>query len=98
METGVEFLRIVSPFYVIIAMKLASDGMLRGSGSMKEFMVATFSDLILRVALAFVLAKALGGVIGVWLSWPIGWIVGTVLSLYYNRMVAKGLEQKFSRE
>lgn len=97
MDTGVEFLRIVAPFYVIIAMKLASDGMLRGSGSMKEFMVATFSDLILRVVLAFVLAKALGGVIGVWLSWPIGWIVGTVLSLYYNRAVIKRLEQKFSR-
>ncbi len=97
MDTGVEFLRIVAPFYVIIAMKLASDGMLRGSGSMKEFMVATFSDLILRVVLAFVLAKALGGVIGVWLSWPIGWIVGTVLSLYYNRAVVKRLEQKFSR-
>lgn len=97
MDTGVEFLRIVAPFYVIIAMKLASDGMLRGSGSMKEFMVATFSDLILRVALAFVLAELLGGVIGVWLSWPIGWIVGTALSLYYNRTVSKRLEQKFSR-
>lgn len=96
LDTGVEFLRIVAPFYVIIAMKLASDGMLRGSGSMKEFMVATFSDLILRVALAFILAKVFDGVIGVWLSWPMGWIVGTALSLYYNRAVGNRLEQEFT--
>lgn len=86
METGVQFLRIVSPFYLVVAMKLASDGMLRGSGSMKEFMVATFSDLILRVILSFVFA-GFWGTLGIWLSWPVGWVVGTVLSLYYNRKV-----------
>lgn len=93
MQTGVEFLRIVSPFYLIIALKLVSDGMLRGSGSMKEFMVATFSDLILRVVLAFVFA-GFWGPAGVWLSWPVGWIVGTVWSLYYNRAVTKSLERQ----
>lgn len=93
METGVEFLRIVSPFYIVVAMKLVSDGVLRGSGSMKEFMVATFSDLILRVVLSFVFAGFLG-VTGVWLSWPVGWAVGSALSLWYNRKVMKKLEAR----
>lgn len=93
METGVEFLRIVSPFYIVVAMKLVSDGVLRGSGSMKEFMVATFSDLILRVALSFVFAGFLG-VTGVWFSWPVGWAVGSALSLWYNRKVMKKLEAR----
>ena len=34
MDTGVLFLRIVSPFYFIVAAKLVSDGVLRGAGMM----------------------------------------------------------------
>lgn len=82
LKTGVDFLKVVSPFYLIISIKLVSDGVLRGMGAMKEFMAATFSDLILRVVLAFVLAKRMG-TMGIWLSWPIGWIAGTGLSVYY---------------
>ncbi len=36
-QVGVGFLRIVSPFYMIISFKLIADGVLRGSGSMKAF-------------------------------------------------------------
>ena len=96
MQTGVEFLRIVSPFYIVVAMKLVSDGVLRGSGSMKEFMVATFSDLVLRVVLSFVFAGFFG-VTGVWLSWPVGWVTGSVLSLWYNRKVTKRLEVRLAQ-
>lgn len=91
MNTGVAFLRITSPFFLLVALKLASDGVLRGTGSMKEFMVATFTDLILRVVLAFVLSVPFGTT-GVWMSWPIGWVVGMTLSLYFNRKVMKRLE------
>lgn len=96
MQTGVDFLRIVSPFYIVVALKLVSDGVLRGSGSMKEFMVATFSDLILRVALSFVLAGMMGTT-GVWLSWPVGWLVGSTLSVYYNRKVTRRMETQYSK-
>lgn len=93
LSTGVEFLRIVSPFYFVVSLKLVSDGVLRGTGSMIAFMAATFSDLILRVVLAFVLTIPFG-VTGVWLSWPIGWIVGTAVSLYYYHRLIKKLESK----
>ena len=92
MKTGVAFLRITSPFFLLVALKLASDGVLRGTGSMKEFMVATFTDLILRVVLAVTLSRFFGTT-GIWLSWPIGWVVGMSLSLYYNRKVMRRLEQ-----
>ena len=75
-QVGVEFLRIVSPFYMVISLKLIADGVLRGSGSMKAFMVSTFTDLILRVFLAFVLSVPFGAV-GIWMSWPAGWVIGT---------------------
>ena len=85
MDTGVQFLRILSPFYFVVSTKLVSDGVLRGAGLMKEFMVATFTDLILRVGLAIWLAKVLG-VVGIWCAWPIGWSIATVVSvIFYNR-------------
>ena len=84
LNTGIMFLRILAPFYFVISVKLATDGILRGAGMMKQFMVATFTDLVLRVSLAVLLAKTFGSV-GIWCAWPIGWIIGTVLSLMFYR-------------
>ncbi|WP_054741361.1 MATE family efflux transporter [Cellulosilyticum ruminicola] len=82
--TGKQFLMIVTPFYVVISVKLIADGVLRGAGAMKAFMISTFSDLILRVAISYILAHFLGA-IGIWLSWPIGWSIGSILSYYFYR-------------
>ena len=84
MNVGIQFLKIVAPFYFVVSAKLVTDGVLRGSGMMRQFMIATFSDLILRVVLAKQLSGMLGSV-GIWLAWPIGWFVGTVLSLVFYR-------------
>ncbi len=83
MDTGMLFLRIISPFYFVVAAKLVSDGILRGAGMMKKFMVATFTDLILRVALAEILSQTALGTVGVWLSWPIGWGIGAIISIVF---------------
>lgn len=84
METGVQFLRIVAPFYFVVSVKLVADGVLRGTGRMKAFMTATFSDLILRVSLAIVLSRPFGPT-GIWASWPIGWCIGMTLSYLFYR-------------
>ncbi len=84
METGLELLSILAPFYIVISAKLAADGVLRGAEMMKQFMIATFTDLTLRVVLAKALSVFLGTT-GIWLAWPIGWSVATVLSLLFYR-------------
>lgn len=84
LRTGITFLKIVSPFYFVIAVKLVADGMLRGAERMKEFMASTFTDLILRVILAFVFSASMGSV-GIWLSWPVGWGIATVMSWMFCR-------------
>ena len=86
MQTGVLFLRIVSPFYLVAALKLISDGVLRGAGEMYPFMAATFTDLLLRVVLAKVLSGQFGSV-GIWMAWPVGWCTATVVSVYFCRCV-----------
>lgn len=84
MDTGIQFLRIVSPFYIVVSTKIMSDGILRGSGAVKLFMISTFADLFLRVGLAAILAPMLG-ILGVWISWPIGWTTGMILSVCMYR-------------
>ena len=78
-ETGVALLHSVAPFYMIAATKFISDGVLRGAGIMGRFVISTFSALLLRVLLAYIFS-ALYGSNGIWLAWPIGWGLGTVLS------------------
>ena len=53
-DVGRIFLKIVTPFYFVISAKLTFDGILRGAGRMRAFMASTFTDLLLRVILAYV--------------------------------------------
>ncbi len=82
LDTGMIFLRIVAPFYFIAALKLVTYGVLRGSNMMGKFMAATFTDLVLRVVLAKLLSIRFGAT-GIWIAWPIGWTVATVLSITF---------------
>lgn len=85
LQTGIAFLRILSPFYFVISAKLVADGILRGSNMMNKFMIATFTDLILRVGLAIVLSRTALGSVGIWSAWPIGWTVAAILSIMFYR-------------
>ena len=90
MKAGMAFLKIVSPFYFIISLKLLADGLLRGSSAMIGFMVSTFTDLILRVILAYVFAGIFGST-GIWMSWPVGWSISAIISLLFYRYTWKQL-------
>ena len=90
LETGKQFLIIVEPFLCAIALKVVCDGVLRGTGNMTYFMIATFADLVLRVILAFIFS-GLWGAVGIWLSWPIGWLLAVALSFLFYKKVVKGL-------
>ncbi len=96
MDTGMLFLRILTPFYFVAAAKLVSDGVLRGAGQMKSFMTGTFTDLVLRVVLAVILSKTALGATGIWVSWPIGWCVAGIISVsfcfkYMNQVKYDGI-------
>ncbi len=84
-STGVIYLRILAPFYFVVSSKLVADGILKGATMMNQFMVATFTDIILRVGLAIILAQTALGSVGIWCSWPIGWSTATALSVLFYR-------------
>lgn len=84
LSSGMQFLFVVAPFYFVVSLKLVADGVLRGAGLMRKFMAATFTDLVLRVVLAILLAERVG-YIGIWCAWPIGWSVAMVMSVVFYR-------------
>ncbi len=88
METGIQILRILAPFYPIISAKLVIDGVLRGAKKMGKFMIATFTDLVLRVVLAKILSVPFGPT-GIWLAWPVGWLVAVVLTIIFYKSEKK---------
>ncbi len=89
-DVGVKFLHIIVPFYFVVSVKITCDGVLRGVGVMKQFMASTFSDLLLRVCLAFCFS-AEWGIVGVWCAWPVGWTIGTILSIVFYLRLKKGI-------
>lgn len=91
--TGRQFLWILSPFYFVVSAKLVADGILRGVSAMRQFMAGTFTDLILRVVLAFALSDLTGSALGIWCAWPIGWTIAMVLSIGFYRKEVRRLNQ-----
>ena len=81
-ETGVRILRSIAPFYLIVSVKVVTDGVLRGAGAMKLFMIDTFADLGLRVGFSFLLGYLFGSN-GIWFSWGAGWSIGCVVALIF---------------
>ena len=91
-KVGRIFLQIAAPFYFVIALKLVMDGILRGIGNMKAFMASTFTDLLLRVILAYIFSYMLHSEVGIWLSWPVGWTIAAVIScLFYASFYKKNI-------
>ena len=79
---GTRFLWFVAAGYPIVAYKVITDGLLRGSGYMTAFMISTFTDLIVRVGVSFAFAHWLGFT-AVCLSFPVGWALGAVVSMAF---------------
>ena len=85
---GMEFLRIVAPWYLMIVVKLMTDGIIRGAGAMTYFVAATVPDLIIRILFALMFSRNYGST-GIWMAWPFGWIAATVLTLVFYRKVRR---------
>ena len=86
-SVGIEYLLIVAPFYPLVGLKNCCDSVLRGGGAMGAFMTTTLADLVLRVALAYILVPMIGFA-GVCYAYPLGWLIGTSVSavLYISKI------------
>ena len=83
MAYSVQYLTIVSCFLPVVCVKIISDGAVRGGGGNLGFTISTFTDLILRVILVYVLVDAGMGFGGVCWAWGIGWCIGMVIAVLF---------------
>lgn len=81
---GVRYLRVEGAFYYLIAALFLLYGLYRALGKPGMSVVLTIVSLGIRVALAYALASIpLFGVVGIWWSVPIGWLLADALGLIY---------------
>lgn len=81
---GSQFLYILSPFYVVVCIKIIFDGFIRGAGDMAGFTSSTMTDLIIRVGLSYIFVKVCClSYVSIWWSWPIGWVLGATVSVIF---------------
>ncbi|WP_143322000.1 MATE family efflux transporter [Clostridium sp. HBUAS56010] len=83
-QTGTGYLRFMGFFFVIIGLKMTTDGLLRGAADMKMFTIANFANLALRVIIALSMAPHYG-IAMVWFAVPVGWLVNFIISYLQYR-------------
>lgn len=93
MEYSVQFITIVSCFLPAVCIKIVSDGAVRGSGGNIGFTVSTFTDLLLRVALVYILTEIGWGFSGVCWAWAIGWSISMFVAVGFMLLTFR----KFSK-
>ena len=81
---GVRYLRIEGAFYPLIGMLFLLYGLYRALGRPGMSVVLTVASLGTRVALAYALSAIPAlGVVGIWWSVPIGWLLADALGVGY---------------
>ncbi len=84
---GVRYLRIEGAFYCGIGCLFLLYGLYRALGKPGMSVVLTIISLGTRVALAYVLSAVPAiGVVGIWCSVPIGWVLADIVGLVYYRV------------
>jgi putative MATE family efflux protein len=82
-EIGIEYLQIVSFFYISFTTMFTIGGVMRGAGDTLIPMIITFFALwVVRVPLCYYLSQEMG-VVGIWWGIPIAWIIGMILHFLY---------------
>ena len=96
--TGTEMLLIIAPFYMLLAVKSTLDNAFMGASRALGFTIGTALDLVVRVAVAYILVALTSSPAGIWWSWPIGWAVGMlgvlIIYFFFDRKIILGLNEK----
>ena len=92
-----QYLKIVSCFLPVVSVKIVSDSAVRGCGGNLGFTVSTFTDLLLRVILVYILVACGWGFSGVCWSWAIGWSISAFIASGFWALMVKKLKKEQTR-
>lgn len=82
--TGAAYFRFVGWFFSFLGFKAVTDGILRGSGDVKVYMLANLVNLAIRVAVAR-LVSPVWGIAFIWYAVPMGWAANFLISYFWYR-------------
>lgn len=91
---SVQYLTIVSCFLPVVSVKIISDSGVRGCGGNLGFTISTFTDLLLRVILVYVLVACGWGFSGVCWAWAIGWGIGAAVAATFWLLMVRKLKRE----
>ena len=72
-------MRWLGCFFIFMGIKMATDGVLRGLGIMRPFLIANMVNLAIRLSVALICAPRFG-IAFVWLAVPAGWLANFLVS------------------
>ncbi len=75
-------------FFLFMGIKMATDGVLRGLGIMRPFLIANLVNLAIRLSVAILFAPRFG-IAFVWLAVPAGWFANFLISYTALRSTQK---------
>ena len=74
-----DYMRWIGFFFIFMGIKMATDGVLRGLGIMRPFLIANMVNLAIRLSVALIFAPRFG-IAFVWLAVPAGWLANFLIS------------------
>ena len=74
-----DYMRWLGYFFLFMGIKMATDGVLRGLGIMRPFLIANMVNLAIRLSVALICAPRFG-IDFVWLAVPAGWLANFLVS------------------
>ena len=82
---GVQYLVIVSSFYILFSTMFSITGVMRGAGAtLVPMFITLFSLWIIRIPIAYFLSDIFGSK-GIWWAIPVAWLFGMIgTSIYYK--------------
>ena len=74
-----DYMKWLSYFFIFMGIKMATDGVLRGLGNMRPFLIANMVNLAIRLSVSLIFAPRFS-IEFVWLAVPAGWLANFVIS------------------
>ena len=78
-QVSADYMKWLGCFFIFMGIKMATDGVLRGIGNMRPFLIANMVNLAIRLSVALIFAPRFG-IAFVWLAVPAGWLANFVIS------------------
>lgn len=83
---GTYYLKVISPFYIALALVFTLLGAIRGSGNtFTPMLISAATQLVIRLPLVYLFLHFLKTELAIWLAMPTSWISGFIIALIYYK-------------